>query len=234
MNYFTYKEPYMEDGRKLLEVNILPEKYCTFNCIFCPVSRKEWKHVKADTVKDYGDVRDSLTELRRRMDEVKPDLVFINSLGEALLNKDLPKVIETIHAADLPVRLLSNGSLYHKPELAAIANTCEEVTGEIKIPTDAKFQKAQRPVSWCHADSFITNMATFREQYKGKFHLEITVVKGYSDDEASIALFEDAVRRIQPGELQVIPIDPPFMKVLGVDEETLAKVEARLRRCLAE
>ena len=75
-------------------------------------------------------------------------------------------------------------------------------------------------------------MAAFRKQYPGKFHLEITVIKNYSDDEDSIALFEDAVRRIQPDELQVIPIDPPFRKVLGVDDATLEAVNKRLRGCM--
>lgn len=233
MNYFTFKKPYVENGKTLLEVNILPEKYCTFNCIFCPVSRKEWKHVKADAVKDYGDVTDSLEELQRCIADVKPDLVFINSLGEALLNKDLPKVIAAIHQAGLPVRLLSNGSLYHIPALAAIANTCEEVTGEIKVPMDLKFQKAQRPVDWCHAESFIQNMIAFRKQYKGIFRLEITIIKGYSDDPESIALFADAVTRMQPDVLQVVPIDEIFRKTLGVSEDVLSAIGKKLHACLA-
>lgn len=39
MNQFSYKPVYIEEGKKVLEVNLLPGKYCTFNCIFCPVSR---------------------------------------------------------------------------------------------------------------------------------------------------------------------------------------------------
>ena len=40
MNYFTFKEPYRENGRTVLEFGILPEKYCTFDCVWCPVSRR--------------------------------------------------------------------------------------------------------------------------------------------------------------------------------------------------
>lgn len=44
MGFFTYKE-YIKDGKKVLKVNILPERYCTFDCIFAPagglpISRK--------------------------------------------------------------------------------------------------------------------------------------------------------------------------------------------------
>jgi len=45
---------------------------------------------------------------------------------------------------------------------------------------------------------------------------------------------EKLIHCIQPDELQVISIDPPFRKVLGVDEETLAKGQARMRRCMGK
>ena len=32
MELFTYKELYEEDGKRILEVNVLPEKYCNFDC----------------------------------------------------------------------------------------------------------------------------------------------------------------------------------------------------------
>ncbi len=31
MHGFNYKDIYMEDGKRVLEVNILPEKYCNFD-----------------------------------------------------------------------------------------------------------------------------------------------------------------------------------------------------------
>ena len=36
---FSYKDIYVEDGKKVLEMNILPEKYCNFDCVFCPIGR---------------------------------------------------------------------------------------------------------------------------------------------------------------------------------------------------
>lgn len=34
MSVFTYKDIYIEDGKRVMEVNILPEKHCNFDCIF--------------------------------------------------------------------------------------------------------------------------------------------------------------------------------------------------------
>ena len=58
MNYFTFKEPYTENGRKILEFNILPEKWCTFDCAYCPVSRDR-PHHKTDAVQPFPPVRSS-------------------------------------------------------------------------------------------------------------------------------------------------------------------------------
>lgn len=52
MNYFTFKTPYEEEGKPILEVNILPDKYCTFNCIYCPVSHSRFKHIKTDRLQE--------------------------------------------------------------------------------------------------------------------------------------------------------------------------------------
>ena len=43
MSFFTYKDVYFEEGVKVLEVNLLPEKYCNFDCIFCPIGRSQNK-----------------------------------------------------------------------------------------------------------------------------------------------------------------------------------------------
>ena len=34
MGYFSFEPIYVEDGNKVLEIDILPEKYCNFDCVF--------------------------------------------------------------------------------------------------------------------------------------------------------------------------------------------------------
>jgi wyosine [tRNA(Phe)-imidazoG37] synthetase (radical SAM superfamily) len=57
MGDFSYKDIYIEDERRVLEVNILPEKYCNFDCIFCPIGRSQ---NKVDTQKSaaFGEVKE--------------------------------------------------------------------------------------------------------------------------------------------------------------------------------
>ncbi|HGM3509483.1 TPA: hypothetical protein ACKOR7_004102 [Clostridioides difficile] len=93
MSYFSYKDIYIEDAKKILEVNILPEKYCNFDCIFCPIGRS---YNKVDIYQSFGKIDDSLRELESMIEKNKAELVFINSKGEALLNDKICEVIKLI------------------------------------------------------------------------------------------------------------------------------------------
>ena len=143
MKEFNNKEIYMEDGKRVLEINILPEKNCNFDCIFCPIGRS---HNHTDKSKAMENMDECIEKLGEKIEETKPDLVFINSMGEAFVNDKLQEVIDAIHHKKLPVRLLSNGYLYGDEKFAAVAMSCEEVIGELKVTREEDFQRMQRPV----------------------------------------------------------------------------------------
>ena len=222
MGSFSHKEIYVEDGKRVLEVNILPEKYCNFDCIFCPVGRSQ---NKADEQKSFGDIDSSLIELGHMIENTKAELVFINSKGEALLNNKIIDVIAFIKSKSLPVRLLSNGYLLGKDQYRQIANMCDEVVGEIKVITEEDFQKAQRPVSGYTLAEYISNIVAFNKQYTGKFIFEITIIKGYNDDDKSIEEIKDIIKKISPDQIIISRIeDERFKKKLGITDERFEKI----------
>ena len=222
MGSFSHKEIYVEDGKRVLEVNILPEKYCNFDCIFCPVGRSQ---NKADEQKSFGDIDSSLIELGHMIENTKAELVFINSKGEALLNNKIIDVIAFIKIKSLPVRLLSNGYLLGKDQYRQIANMCDEVVGEIKVITEEDFQKAQRPVSGYTLAEYISNIVAFNKQYTGKFIFEITIIKCYNDDDKSIEEIKDIIKKISPDKIIITRIeDERFKKKLGITDERFEKI----------
>jgi len=195
MSGFSYKDIYIEDGRRVLEVNVLPEKHCNFDCIFCPIGRSE---NKVDNQKSFDKIDSSLIELESMIENTKAELIFINSKGEALVNDKIGDIINLIKDKGLPVRLLSNGYLLGRDEYIEIANGCDEIIGEIKAITEEHFQKIQRPIDGYTIEEYISNMVSFNKQYKGKFILEITIIKGYNDDEESIQKIKNIIKEISP------------------------------------
>lgn len=227
MGGFSYKDIYIEDGQRVLEMNILPEKYCNFDCIFCPIGRS---HNKVDTPQSFAEMEASLSELEGRLEKNKVDLVFINSKGEALVNEKIRDIIELIKGKGLPVRLLSNGYLLGRNEYKEIANMCDEVIGEIKAVTEEAFQKIQRPIEGYTLGEYISNMVSFNKQYKGKFILEVTIIKGYNDNEEAINKIKNIIDELSPDRIIVERMDDDrFKKKLGVSDESFNEISKVLQ-----
>lgn len=226
MSDFSYKDIYIEDGRRVLEINILPEKYCNFDCIFCPIGRSQ---NKIDTQKSFDKTDSSLVELERMMKNTKAELIFINSKGEALVNDKIGDIVDFIKAKGLSVRLLSNGYLLGRDEYMKIADKCDEVVGEIKVITEEDFQKVQRPIEGYTLAEYISNMISFNKQYKGKFIFEITIIKGYNDDEKSIQNIKNIIRDISPSKIIIATMeDERFKKKLGITDERFKEISNEL------
>lgn len=226
MGGFSYKDVYIEDGKRVLEVNILPEKYCNFDCIFCPIGRSQ---NKVDTQKSFDKVDSSLIELENMIENTKAELVFINSKGEALVNEKIIDVINIIKGKGLQVKLLSNGYILNRPEYKEVANMCDEVIGEIKVISNEDFQKIQRPIEGYTFKNHISNMKAFREQYNGKFILEITIIKGYNDDEESIQKLKNIIKELSPNKLIIVRMeDEIFKKKLGITDERFKEISNEL------
>lgn len=222
MGGFSYKDIYIENGRRVLEVNILPEKHCNFDCIFCPIGRSQ---NKIDTQKSFDEVDSSLKELESMIENTKAELVFINSKGEALVNNKIYNIIDLIKSKGVSVRLLTNGYLLGRDQYIEIANRCDEVIGEIKTITEEDFQKIQRPIDGYTIEEYISNMVSFNRQYKGKFIFEITIIKGYNDDDQSIQKIKDIIREIFPGKIVITRInDERFKKKLGISDERFDEI----------
>lgn len=222
MSGFSYKEIYIEEGKRILEVNILPDKYCNFDCIFCPIGRS---HNKVDTPQSFGNMEESLNELKGMMEDTKAELVFINSKGEALVNDKLHDIIKLIKGMGVPVRLLSNGYLLGKDEYIKLANMCDEVIGELKTITKEDFKKIQRPIEGYTIEEYISNMILFNKQYKGRFIFELTVIKGYNDTDKSINKIKNIIDELSPDKIIIERMnDEKFKKKLGISDERYEEI----------
>jgi len=225
-SYFSYKDLYIEDGRKVLEVNILPEKYCNFDCVFCPIGRSQHK---TDVQRSFPGTDNSIVELGNNINALNPDLIFINSKGEALLNDRIDDIIDLIKANGKAVRLFTNGYLLGRSEYMKIANRCDEVVGELKVLSEEDFQRLQRPIKGYTLAEYISNMAAFRRQYAGRFIFEITIIKGCSDGPGSIEKLKDIIREISPDKIVVAKInDKRFEKKFSITDERLEEISRAL------
>jgi Fe-S oxidoreductases len=72
-------------------------------------------------------------------------------------------------------------------------------------------------------------MVFFNKQYKGRFLLEITIIKGYNDDEESIQKIKNVVNQISPTKIIISRIeDERFKRKLGIDDDRFEEISNAL------
>ena len=163
---------------------------------------------------------ESLKELEHKLENNEVDLVFINSKGEALVNDKIENVINLVKSKGVALRLLSNGYILGRTQYMKIANKCDEVIGEIKTVTEKDFQKVQRPIDGYTLHEYISNMISFNKQYKDKFILEITILKGYNDSHEAILRLKNIIDELSPDKIIIERMtDDRFKEKLGISDE---------------
>ena len=207
MDYFKYKQDEFiqvdEDGRKVLAVDIQPEKACIFNCIVCSRGKTKYQ----TQWHDFGPIEDSLQGLREKIAEDKPDLVEIYGQGDILTNLHLGEIIDCIHDQGLPVRLITNCYLLGIDGHMELASKCEEVVGAFGIVDEEEFQKYHRPLPefGFTAAKQTESIAAFSRQY--------------NDSDESARVLKDAVARIRCDSLWVASTAK-----LGISDERVEEI----------
>lgn len=229
MNYLKF-EPIklegegVEDGRKILYVDVLPEKSCIYNCPIC--FRKK---VHMGPTCDFGPVEDSLKALSEQIDMDQPDLVYLFGQGDPITNDKIDLLIEEVHKHNLPARIIVNGAMLDEKFHMREANLCDEVVGCLAFIREEDFQKMHRPIKEVSCEQKIQALINFSQQYQGKFILRVVLFKGYNDTEEQLPVLKSIVDQIKYDELSVGTRPTGRMgDVFAVSDERLAEIRAYL------
>ena len=72
-------------------------------------------------------------------------------------------------------------------------------------------------------------MISFNKQYKGRFIFEVTIIKGYNDDEESVKKLKEVIKQISPDKIIVARMDDDiFKKKLGISDEKFREISQEL------
>lgn len=207
------------ENNKIMEINILPSKYCNFRCVFCPIGQDG---TQSEDAFHFEETKDFLSFLAGQLDNEKPDTLFINSMGESFANEQLEEVISLAKKKNVEVSLYGNGYLLGNPEYARLASLCDEVTGEIKAINEDSFQKLQRPLKGSTLGKYWSNMVRFREGYDGKFKIALSIIRDVNDDPESIEYIKKLLYKLNPDKVLLETFtDEKFGKAFGVSVDKM-------------
>ncbi len=103
-------------GRSL-GIDLVPHKICTYNCIYCQIGKTTEKTLLR---KEYVPADEVLEEVRvfLREGSALADYLSLGGSGEPTLHSKIRSIIEGIQGmTDLPVSVITNGSLFYEREV---------------------------------------------------------------------------------------------------------------------
>jgi len=204
-----------------LGVDIVPFKVCTLDCVYCQLGGTTEKTLER---KDYVPVEAVLAELKERLNEgLQADFITISGSGEPTLNSRLGELIDGIKKiTDIPVAVLTNGTLLYKQDVRADCARADVVLPSLDAGDEQAYQRVNRPHSALSIEKLISGLCEFRNEFAGRIWLEVFFIEGFNTDTEQIAKIRDAVNRIRPDKVQlntaVRPTAEPSIKSLNAEK----------------
>lgn len=207
-------------GRSL-GIDLVPGKTCSFDCIYCQLGRTTLKTQSGFRFRALGPMLD---QLRAKLAAgPRPDHVTLGGSGEPTLCENLADVIGAIRGAtDVPLAVLTNGSLLWRPEVRRACALADVVIPSLDAGSEAVFERINRPSEGLTLARVVEGMATFRAEYRGGIWLEIFLVEGVNTARDELERMRILADRIRPDRIHlntaVRPTAEPDARAVSADE----------------
>ena len=192
-------------GRSL-GVDLVPFKTCSYDCIYCQLGRTTCKTLQR---KEWVPLELILRELEEKLD-TQPDHITLSGSGEPTLFTPIDKLIDGIRAlTDIPVAVLTNGSLLGSEEVQRELCGADLVIPSLDAGDDATFRLVNRPHEAVSFERMLAGLVAFRRRFRGQYWLEVFLLGGYTTFERELADIRHCVDRIQPDRVQLNTVTRP-------------------------
>lgn len=183
-------------GRSL-GVDLIPFKTCSYDCIYCQLGKTTSKTIERSAFVPSAEVVDEVSR-KLAVGDVA-DYVTLSGSGEPTLNSEIGVIIEGIkEATDVPVAVLTNGSLLWMPAVRKDLMAADLVVPSLDAADPETFRTINRPVDRIDFDDMVEGLISFGCEFEGRIWLEIFLVKGINDDPKDVEGFIELSERIGP------------------------------------
>jgi wyosine [tRNA(Phe)-imidazoG37] synthetase (radical SAM superfamily) len=214
-----------------LGIDTIPLKTCNWNCVYCQLGRTR---PLINVRKEYDPADEILAEVQKALANHKKgdiDWVTFVGSGEPLLNSKIGYLIQQVKdMTDLPVAVITNGSLLYLPTVRQELVPADAVLPSLDAGTNNLYRKINRPHPDLSFERLTEGLIAFREEYQGKLWVEIMLVRGLNDTPKVVWDIAKVLQRIRPDAVHInLPTRPPAETwVQPPREESLMQILAIL------
>jgi len=215
-------------GRSL-GVDLVPPKTCTFDCIYCQLGStdepalKRAEYVSADEIAE--ELEEALSEGPR------PDYLTLAGSGEPTLNSALGQIVSRIkRMTDVPVALLTNGSLFYRRTVREECGAVDLLLPSLDASNEEMFRYVNRPHPDLTLELLVDGLAAMRDEFEGEIWLEVFILLGVNSFAAQVREMQGHIERIRPDRIQLnTAVRPPAEKfAYPVARKRLEEISAML------
>ena len=142
-------------GRSL-GIDLLPLKTCSFNCVYCQVGRTTCLTIERGEWVPTGPVLDQVRQ--KIAGPIRPDVITFSGSGEPTLHSGIGEIIRGIKSfTQIPVVVLTNGSLLWMPEVRRDLLQADIVVPSLDACSESLFQYVNRPPGYLPGKTYRGN-----------------------------------------------------------------------------
>lgn len=191
-----------------LGIDLAEFKHCPLDCIYCQLKTT----TRLDCMRESPVKVDTLvSQVVRKLKTVPdPDFLTLGGSGEPTLYADMGELIEKLKAeTGLPVAILTNAVLFNDPQVRAEAARADVVLPSLDAWDEDSYKMINRPSEGLTFQALMDGMIEFRKDFTGEIWLEVMILRGISDDEATVRKLAALAARINPDRIQLnTPVRP--------------------------
>ncbi len=191
-----------------LGVDIVPYKVCSYDCIYCQLGQTTEKTIKR---KPYFKIKDIIEELKERLSNNKDiDHITLSGSGEPTLNKNFGEIIKEIkNLTDIPVAVLTNGSLLWDDNVIEDLLPSDLVIPSLDAGSNSVFNKINRPSNDLSFENVVSGLKKLSNNYKNPIWLEIFWAAGVNNTKKEIKNLADIIKDIRLDKIQFNTVARP-------------------------
>jgi wyosine [tRNA(Phe)-imidazoG37] synthetase (radical SAM superfamily) len=185
-----------------LGVDLVPQKTCSLNCIFCEVGPTTSLTIERKEYVPVSGVERELTEWQAGGG--KTDVISVTGSGEPTLHTGFGDILAFIkNRMKIKSVLLTNSTLLHLPEVRRSAALADIVKVTLSAWDDDSFRKIANPHPALRFAALPEGLRLFRKEYSGEIWLEVFIVPGINSDLEQVKAIARLARTFQPDRIQL-------------------------------
>lgn len=225
MSKFTSKifgpVPSRRLGRSL-GIDIIPFKTCTYDCIYCQLGKTTDKTDKCSEFCPVGEIVANVEKAVKSIPNI--DYLTLSGSGEPLLHSGAPKLVDILKREfNIPVAVLTNGSLLYRNEIADTLANADVVMPTLAADCERTFEIIHRPYQTIKFDNVIEGIIKFSKNFDHELWLEVFLIEGINSEIDKIKSIKTIINQIEPHKVQVNTVTRP-----ASDESAVAVNEKKL------